>query len=163
MSVDPRPTASGSRRWARTPAGAPSGAPRSRKSSGAMTKAAPVTAHRAIRQTVGSSRAGCTSSRDPHPAVNHCRSATRTSSTNAASSDGAIPLSVHCWKSLDGGETWSFVPGPNNPPSDCTGKFGGRPKAVGSDGTMYMGMECHPDSWEVSRWWPWAVYLASSQ
>src|SRR5262249_11051895 len=31
-------------------------------------------------------------------------------------SDVAIPLSVHCWVSLDGGQTWSFVQGPNNPP-----------------------------------------------
>lgn len=78
-------------------------------------------------------------------------------------SDSAIPLSVHCWKSLDGGETWSFVAGPNNPPSDCTGKFGGRGKAVARDGTLYMAVECVPAAGGATTGGPGPLYLASSR
>jgi hypothetical protein len=78
-------------------------------------------------------------------------------------SDGAVPLSVHCWKSLDGGQTWSFVQGPNNPPADCVGKFGGRGRAVGPDGTLYMSMECQPTSGGVAVAGPGPLYLASSR
>jgi hypothetical protein len=78
-------------------------------------------------------------------------------------SDGAVPLSVHCWKSLDGGQTWSFVQGPNNPPSDCVGKFGGRGRAIGPDGTLYMSMQCQPTAAGVAIAGPGALYLASSR
>jgi hypothetical protein len=78
-------------------------------------------------------------------------------------SDGAIPLSVHCWKSLDGGQTWSFVQGPNNPPSNCTGKYGGRGRRVGPDGTLYMSMECQPTAGGVAIAGPGPLYLASSR
>jgi hypothetical protein len=77
-------------------------------------------------------------------------------------SDGAIPLSVHCWKSLDGGQNWSFVAGPNNPPSDCTGKYGGRGKVVGPDGTLYMAMECIPAAGGATTGGPGPLYLATS-
>jgi hypothetical protein len=78
-------------------------------------------------------------------------------------SDGAIPLSVHCWKSLDGGQTWSFVQGPNNPPSDCIGKFGGRGRAVGPDGTLYMSIECQPTAGGLAIAGNGPLYLASSR
>lgn len=81
-------------------------------------------------------------------------------------SDGAIPLSVHCWKSLDGGQTWSFVQGPNNPPSNCTmqdGKYGGRGRAIGPDGTFYMSIECQPTAGGVAIAGPGPLYLASSR
>ena len=77
--------------------------------------------------------------------------------------DGATPLSVHCWKSLDGGETWSFVQGPNNPPSNCAGKFGGRGRAVGRDGTLYMSIECQPLANGAAIAGPGPLYLASSR
>ena len=78
-------------------------------------------------------------------------------------SDGAIPLSVHCWKSLDGGQTWSFVQGPNNPPSDCTGKYGGRGRAIGPDGTFYMSIQCQPTAGGIAIAGPGPLYLASSR
>jgi hypothetical protein len=78
-------------------------------------------------------------------------------------SDPAIPLSVHCWKSLDGGETWSFVQGPNNPPSNCTGKFGGRGRAVGQDGTLYMSIQCQPVANGATIAGPGPLYVASSR
>jgi hypothetical protein len=78
-------------------------------------------------------------------------------------SDGAVPLSVHCWKSLDGGQTWSFVQGPNNPPSNCTGKYGGRGRAVGRDGTLYMSIECQPTAGGVAIAGSGPLYLASSR
>ena len=71
--------------------------------------------------------------------------------------DGAVPLSVHCWKSLDGGQTWSFVQGPNNPP--CTGKYGGRGRAVGRHGTLYMSIQCPPATGAGNG----PLYLASSR
>jgi hypothetical protein len=77
-------------------------------------------------------------------------------------SDSAIPLSVHCWKSLDGGQTWSYAEGPNNPPSDCTGKYGGRGKVVGPDGTLYMAMECTPAAGGATTGGPGPLYLATS-
>jgi len=77
-------------------------------------------------------------------------------------SDGAIPLSVHCWVSLDGGQTWSIVQGPNNPPSDCTGKYGGRGRAVGPDGTLYMSIQCPPTAGGVAIAGSGPLYLASS-
>lgn len=54
--------------------------------------------------------------------------------------DGASPLSVHCWKSLDGGQTWSYVAGPNNAPGCADERPRGR--AVGPDGTFYMSIQC---------------------
>ena len=78
-------------------------------------------------------------------------------------SDGAVPLSVHCWKSLDGGQTWSFVQGPNNPPANCTGKYGGRGRAVGPDGTLYMSIQCQPTAGGVAVAGPGPLYLASSR
>src|SRR5215475_12930483 len=78
-------------------------------------------------------------------------------------SDGAIPLSVHCWVSLDGGQTWSRVEGPNNPPSDCTGKYGGRGRAVGPDGTLYMSIQCPPVAGGVAIAGSGPLYLASSR
>jgi hypothetical protein len=88
----------------------------------------------------------------PH-VVYHCGNVT----------DGAVPLSVHCWKTLDGGQTWSIFQGPNNPPSDCNGKFGGRGRAVGRDGTLYMSVECQPVSaGGASIAGPGPLYLASS-
>src|SRR6516165_454060 len=78
-------------------------------------------------------------------------------------SDGAIPLSVHCWVSLDGGQTWSFVQGPNNPPSDCTGKIGGRGRAVGPDGTLYMSIQCPPTAGGVAIAGSGPLYLARSR
>jgi hypothetical protein len=80
--------------------------------------------------------------------------------------DGAVPLSVHCWKSLDGGQTWSFVQGPNNPPSNCTSgntKHGGRGRAVARDGTLYMSIQCPPTSGGVAIAGPGPLYLASSR
>ena len=78
-------------------------------------------------------------------------------------SDGVVPLSVHCWKSLDGGQTWSFVQGPNNPPSACTGKYGGRGRAIGPDGTLYMSVSCQPTVGGVAVAGPGPLYLASSR
>jgi hypothetical protein len=81
-------------------------------------------------------------------------------------SDGAIPLSVHCWVSLDGGQTWSFVQGPNNPPPACTTgntKYGGRGRAVGPDGTLYMSIQCLPTSGGVVIAGSGPLYLASSR
>ena len=77
-------------------------------------------------------------------------------------SDGAIPLSVHCYKTLDGGQTWSLLQGPNNPPPKCTGKFGGRGRAVDLNGTFYMSVECQPvvDGRAVAGKGP--LYLATS-
>jgi hypothetical protein len=94
----------------------------------------------------------------PHPhgyphVVYHCGNVT----------DGAIPLSVHCWVSLDGGQTWSRVEGPNNPPSDCTGKYGGRGRAVGPDGTLYMSIQCPPTAGGVAIAGSGPLYLASSR
>jgi len=54
--------------------------------------------------------------------------------------DGASPLSVHCWKSLDGGDTWSYVAGPNNAANCADERPRGR--AVGPDGTFYMSIQC---------------------
>jgi hypothetical protein len=77
--------------------------------------------------------------------------------------DGAVPLSVHCWKSLDGGQTWSRFEAPGQnvpPPSDCTaGKYGGRGRAVGPDGTLYMSVQCPPATPPGSG----PLYLASSR
>jgi hypothetical protein len=78
-------------------------------------------------------------------------------------SDGAIPLSVHCWKSLDGGQTWSFVQGPNNPPSNCIGKFGGRGRAIGRDGMLYMSIQCQPVANGAAIAGPGPLYVASSR
>jgi hypothetical protein len=82
-------------------------------------------------------------------------------------SDGAIPLSVHCWKSLDGGQTWSRfeAPGLNvPPPSECNGtKFGGRGRAVGPDGTLYMSVQCPPVVGGVAVAGNGPLYLASSR
>src|SRR5262249_20751340 len=94
----------------------------------------------------------------PHPhdyphVVYHCGNVT----------DGAIPLSVHCWVSLDGGQTWSIVQGPNNPPSDCTGKYGGRGRAVGPDGMLYMSIQCPPVAGGVAVAGSGPLYLASSR
>jgi hypothetical protein len=83
-------------------------------------------------------------------------------------SDGAIPWSVHCWKSLDGGQSWSFVQGPNDPPSNCkmqNGRYGGRGRAVGPDGTLYMSVECLPTAGGqglAAIAGPGPLYLASS-
>jgi hypothetical protein len=57
--------------------------------------------------------------------------------------DGVAPLSVHCWKSLDGGKKWSYVEGPNNLPSCADERPRGR--AVGPDGTLYMSIQCDSD------------------
>jgi hypothetical protein len=54
--------------------------------------------------------------------------------------DGVVPLSAHCWTSLDGGQTWSFVQGPNSAPN-CTNERP-RGRAVGPDGALYMSIQC---------------------
>ncbi len=54
--------------------------------------------------------------------------------------DAVSPLSTHCWKSLDGGDTWTYVEGPNNAPNCDNERPRGR--AVGPDGTFYMSIEC---------------------
>lgn len=77
-------------------------------------------------------------------------------------SDFVTPHSVRCWKSLDGGETWSFVQGPNNPPSDCTG-FGARGRAIGRDGTLYMSIQCQTVVNGAATAGPGPLYLASSR
>jgi hypothetical protein len=83
--------------------------------------------------------------------------------------DTAIPWSVHCWKSLDGGQSWSFVQGPNNPPTNCVmqnGRYGGRGRAVGPDGTLYMSVQCQPTAGGAGLAaiaGPGPLYLASSR
>jgi hypothetical protein len=54
--------------------------------------------------------------------------------------DGVSPLSTHCWKSLDGGHTWSYVEGPNGAPNCDNERPRGR--AVAPDGTFYMSIQC---------------------
>lgn len=54
--------------------------------------------------------------------------------------DGVSPLSTHCWKSLDGGETWSYVEGPNGA-TKCDNERP-RGRAISPDGTFYMSIQC---------------------
>jgi hypothetical protein len=77
-------------------------------------------------------------------------------------SDIVTPKSVRCWKSLDGGETWSFVQGPNNPPSNCTGNAA-RGRAIGLDGTLYMSIQCQPVANGAAIAGPGPLYVASSR
>jgi hypothetical protein len=79
-------------------------------------------------------------------------------------SDFITPHSVRCWKSLNGGETWSFVQGPNSPPSNCTATGGNaaRGRAIGLDGTLYMSIQCQLTANGAAIAGPGPLYVASS-